>query len=481
MTNRYNTPNPQYFIDPVTGAPLAGGFLYFYASGTNTPLNTYSDQGLTVPNTNPVVLDSNGYAGTIFLQNLAYKVVLTDSTTAQQWTEDPVSTSDYTTFAQVKPYNGNPNGKVAGTASTVGSLPGSSMIWDYVNNILYVATVTGNASTTVWTAVNPANAAAVTPQPTGRLTLTSGTPVLSTDVVGSTIVVYTSYVGNTVPIYNGATMTNQVFTELTLTLTASQAANTIYDVFVFNNSGVLTLVTGPAWTNSAAGAGARGTGASTTQLSRISGIWTNTVQIAGKNSSTTYTIAAGLATYLGSVYVDATAGQVSCYTSWGNTTINAWSGGNVGRKWGVWNAYNRVPVYLKAGDATASWTYATNTARASNGVSNNSLAIFSGLPEDVYDLNFMQRTANTAATNNSEIVLGLSINSLTVVSGTTADWIMNWNNTANVGLTTNQLARYLFPPALGLNVVNSIEKSVTGTNTYYGTESSMLISARWVA
>lgn len=73
------------------GTPLIGGLLYFYLTGTSTPENTYSDQGLTIANTNPIVLDANGYAGSVFLSTgIQYKVVLTDANAIQQWTEDPV-------------------------------------------------------------------------------------------------------------------------------------------------------------------------------------------------------------------------------------------------------------------------------------------------------------------------------------------------------------------------------------------------------
>lgn len=59
--------------------PLAGGKLYFYASGTSTPLDTFSDDDLTVPNTNPVILNSEGRTDSeIFLQAADYKVILRD-------------------------------------------------------------------------------------------------------------------------------------------------------------------------------------------------------------------------------------------------------------------------------------------------------------------------------------------------------------------------------------------------------------------
>lgn len=51
----------QQFLDS-NGAPLAGGSVYFYVVGTTTPKTTYQNQALTVPNTNPVVLNAAGRA-----------------------------------------------------------------------------------------------------------------------------------------------------------------------------------------------------------------------------------------------------------------------------------------------------------------------------------------------------------------------------------------------------------------------------------
>jgi hypothetical protein len=88
---RFQTPNEQFF--DASGAPLTGGQLFFYQTGTTTPLATYSDVNLTVPNTNPVILNSAGRAGNIFLQSASYKVVLEDASGAQIWTADPVGTT----------------------------------------------------------------------------------------------------------------------------------------------------------------------------------------------------------------------------------------------------------------------------------------------------------------------------------------------------------------------------------------------------
>lgn len=89
MAQRFFTPNEQFYDG--AGNPMAGGQLFFFASGTSTPQNTFNDSGLTIANPNPVVLDSAGRAGSIFLGSNAYKVVLQDSLGNLIWTFDPVA------------------------------------------------------------------------------------------------------------------------------------------------------------------------------------------------------------------------------------------------------------------------------------------------------------------------------------------------------------------------------------------------------
>ena len=72
------------------GTPLASAKAYFYVTGTTTPLATYSDAGLTSVNANPVVADSNGRFGDIYLVAGRYKVVLTTSADVAIDTLDPV-------------------------------------------------------------------------------------------------------------------------------------------------------------------------------------------------------------------------------------------------------------------------------------------------------------------------------------------------------------------------------------------------------
>jgi hypothetical protein len=76
------------------GAPLSGGKLYFYQTGTSTPQDTYTSSTLGTPNANPVVADSNGRWGPIYLGTSAdYKVILKDASDVAIKTLDPVFAS----------------------------------------------------------------------------------------------------------------------------------------------------------------------------------------------------------------------------------------------------------------------------------------------------------------------------------------------------------------------------------------------------
>jgi len=73
----------------------------------------------------------------------------------------------------------------------------------------------------------------------GRLTLTSGTPVLTTDVSSSTLY-FTPYSGDLISLYDGSTWATYSFAERSLALSGLTSAKN-YDVFIYNNSGTLTL------------------------------------------------------------------------------------------------------------------------------------------------------------------------------------------------------------------------------------------------
>jgi hypothetical protein len=74
------------------GATAAGAKLYTWAAGgTTTPLATYSDAALTVPNTNPVIADASGLFGPIFLLPAVYLLEMKDANDLLLWQQDDVS------------------------------------------------------------------------------------------------------------------------------------------------------------------------------------------------------------------------------------------------------------------------------------------------------------------------------------------------------------------------------------------------------
>lgn len=454
-------------------ALYAGGSLSFYASGTSTPLATYSDAGLSVANTiiatdAHLTLNSAGRPSVdVFLQNLPYKVTLRDSSSNVIWTADPVSSSDFASFTITKVGSGNPNGFVAGTAGSSGVLP--TTYWDYTNSVMYFCTTTGVAAAAVWLAINASSTTAAILPPQGRLTLTSATPILTTEVVSATSVYYTPFVGNLVPLYNGANFVNTTFAELTLALVASHALSTIYDVFIFSDSGTVRVGTGPGWSVSTAGAGARGTGAGSTQLARLNGLLTNAQSMTARNGSNTYTVAGNYGLYVGSIFIDGTAGQVTCHNTYGQS-----------RKWGVWNAFNRQRIYLKAGDTTASWVYTTNTIRSSNNLAANSLTVFQGLAEDIYDLSFRQKIGASASSGFTTASNGIGWNSVIAISGQRG-WVGSNPSVTTVEVQGNGIAAFLQVPSLGINTVSALETAPNTDDpvTWFGGEDDMVLSALW--
>ena len=374
--------------------------------------------------------------------------------------------------------NGNPNKSLAGTAASVNT--NAQFAFDYANSILYICTTTGNAAGAVWT--NVVAGSAPLPVPQGYLTPTSGTAIIPGDVASATVIYYTPFQGDWAIIHNGLLLVAYKFSELALTLSASQAANNIYDVFLAWNSGVPVIGTGPSWAAGSggsvtAGSCARGTGAGGTALARSSGTYVNAASMSliyntGAGNST-ITVAANQGVYLGSLFMDGTAGQVSCYRSWGQS-----------RKWGIWNAYNRNTIALVAGDGTASWNYTTTSIRASNGNTANSLTVFSGLAEEIFSTSFKQRIHPAVGAGAViELQIGIGWNSTSAFSGT----IGSVGSITGGGSGTqipygNAFAQYIAPPALGINVVTCLEYDAQdggSSNLMYGTESFMLLQAQY--
>ena len=99
MATRFANPFPRFFTD--NAALLSGGKLYFYVDdGGTTPKNSYSDNALSVANTNPVILSSSGVIPDIFLDG-TYRIVLQNGDGVQIDSAENVNagSSDFVSWA----------------------------------------------------------------------------------------------------------------------------------------------------------------------------------------------------------------------------------------------------------------------------------------------------------------------------------------------------------------------------------------------
>jgi hypothetical protein len=113
---RFVLPLAQVFT--VSGRLGAGYKLHFYSSGTSTPLDSFSNDGLSVANSNPVIADAEGRFDDIFLSNVPYKVTLKDADDTLVWTADPVSTATGEIGIPVPIAKGGTNSTTASAART---------------------------------------------------------------------------------------------------------------------------------------------------------------------------------------------------------------------------------------------------------------------------------------------------------------------------------------------------------------------------
>lgn len=84
-------PNGKQVFFNGNGQPLAGGQVTFYIPSTTTYKTTWQDSGGTIPNSNPVILDSNGSA--IIYGSGIYREVVTDALGNLIWDQLTADTS----------------------------------------------------------------------------------------------------------------------------------------------------------------------------------------------------------------------------------------------------------------------------------------------------------------------------------------------------------------------------------------------------
>lgn len=181
------SPQPYETVFDDLGAICAGALIYTYASGSSTPVDTFSDS-IGTKNSNPIQADGAGRFVAFLQVGQSYKFT-------------------YKTSAGV-----------------------------------LIKTVDGIAATGT-TSVQASDISVCH----GRLTLTTGVPVTTGDVTAATTVFFTPYQGNQIALYDGVQWSIYTFSELSLSL-ATFTANKNSDLFAFVSSGAVAIER-LEWTN----------------------------------------------------------------------------------------------------------------------------------------------------------------------------------------------------------------------------------------
>lgn len=403
-------PKFQAFDD--NGDPLNLGKVYTYESGASTtPLATYTDAGAGTANANPVILNSRGEANIWLSGSKLYRFVLATSTDTTIWTVDgigggatvvasrdgtytrltsvsgtdtitatgPADMSAYATGQTFSFVVANTNTgaatinissigakaitKSGSVALAAGDLPANAVVMiSYDGTRFQLIAVPASASTSLslagGTMTGPITFAATTPAKDllngiveGRLTLTTSTPVTTTDVTGSTTVYFTPYKGNRVAVYDNTNWLLRTFTEISVAVPSTTA--TPFDVFIYDNSGTLTLEA-VNWTNSTTRA---------TALTTQNGVYVKTGGVTKR--------------YLGTGCTTGVSGQ--CADSIANRLL--------------YNYYNRLPrqgltqFTVSRTSSASSWSEVNSEIRFSYMV---------GVKEDASAVSFSGSVANSA-------------------------------------------------------------------------------------
>ena len=335
---------------------------------------------------------------------------------------------------------------------------------------------TGATSATFWRGDGTWGTPLGSSQPQGRLTLATGTPVMTASNTSQTNLFYDCYRGgNLVPVYNGTadvalTITScEVSTAMQPSGTGVLNANGVFDVWAINVTNALNICvatngSGGGWASDTGGSNtARGTGYS--QLDTTTRPYLtnkNAITHCYTNTTDQGSISANRATYLGTVLTDAaSAGEVS-YTFGSNA-----AGGGAAR-FGVFNEYNRVQVKTQVLNSDTNWTYAVaNTWRAADSSATYRVTAVFGVNDEGVQITYKGICDSGAAGTN--ITTGVGLDSTTANTGDTA-----WTNTTSV---VPMPALFAGVPGIGLHFFSAIElNSTTTASTCFGNQSNAISS-----
>jgi len=321
---------------------------------------------------------------------------------------------------------GNPNS----SAFKLKNNNGTAQIRDFADNILInLQCATPDSDDDVATkgssdtAIAAAIAAAVNNilnKMEGRITLTTATPITTSDVTAAETIYFTPMERGIITLYDGSSLW-EAYTLTEISIAVPDTTDTGYDIFVYDDSGTLTLEL-VAWTSLAARA---------TELALQNGIKVKSGSPEKR--------------YIGSFQTGSVSGQVA------NSKLFRH----------LWNMYNRVEYELQVIDATLTWTYDTDAFRQANAATTNQVEVFTGIQEEMVDLVV---TVTVATLTGIAYCPGIGINSTSTNSANL--FTLGGMNAAGILFSAAKLKHR---PVVGRTYYVWQERTTAGTATISGT------------
>lgn len=252
----------------------------------------------------------------------------------------------------------------------------------------------------------------------GRLTLTTGVPVTRADVTAATSIKFTPFKGGMIPLFTAAAWELKTFTELSLAVPAS--TNQMYDIWLYNNAGTLTLEA-LAWTN---------------DTTRATALATQDGWYAKNGALDRF--------YVGSFRTTGVSGQTE----------------DSAAKRYLYNAHNRVLRSLQGSAVTGTYNYTTDTLRQFNSAAGVQLDVVVGLDEDMIEADAVNWAYNGGSTVTVQITIG--------EDSTTASASGVQGGAAQVGALHMLHARLRKQPAVGRHFYAALERSGAAGTTAWG-------------
>ena len=346
----------------------------------------------------------------------------------------------------------------------------------------------------------------------GRLTLTSGTSVTTTDVTGATSIYFAPYNGDRISIYDGTRLCLYSFTQLTLALGTLVKAMA-YDIFIYDNAGTLTLeslkwknlsgvtitIAAPGvvtWT--AHGMATGNTCVFTTTGALPTGLAVDTEYYVTVVDANTFKLSTTRALLAAGTFITTSGSQSGTHTGntpqQRNTALVAQNGawyktGDLTRRYlgtfhtttttttedsvahrFLWNAHNRMQRLLKVVEGTDSWNYSTATWRQANASAANQFDFVIGLSEDLLNA----KIAITGNNSNGPMAFSVGVG----IDSTNTNTALIFGVASAKAISGVVSCDYSGFPGVGYHAAVWLEISLaSGTTTWYGDDGKTYIQA----